>query len=136
MNTNKFSDDKLKEIFEKMPEDILPNDFRARVMKNVMAENTRRKKQGDFYYWVGLFAVCAGMLSVIVLAIIIQLGSRELEMNWNILISSFKNIFSSLKGISEYGFYIFVAILSLILLGLDYVLRKHFLRKEDTQKHI
>lgn len=115
MNTENKEKDILKDLFSNMQEEQLPASFRMNVMEQVMLEAAKVRKRNER---LSLLAVIIASLGIIALAVVafIHIGIPELTMpEFNL---------------SVIHFYLFIGMLSLFLLYLDYRLRRLFHKDE------
>lgn len=121
MDDNKKSTDILESLFRQMPEEELPVSFRLNVMQQITRETVRIKKRNE---WLGLAAVIAaslGILGMAIASIFYYMGLPEItwpQITWPKI------------DFSAFCFYFHIGILTLILLFLDYKLRKAFHKGE------
>ncbi|MDR0750814.1 MAG: hypothetical protein LBF62_14755 [Tannerellaceae bacterium] len=114
MNKEEEREDILKDLFNRMPREEVPADFRQEVMQQIYAESVRIKKRNERF---GLLSVIAASLLILALAAasIIYLGLPEIE--W-----------TSLPSIP---FYLYIGALALLLLLGDYKLRESYKKKHS-----
>ena len=111
---NKERENILKDLFDRMPREEAPVNFRQKVMQQICAEAVRIKKRNERF---GLLSIIAASLLIIVMATasIIYLGLPKIE--W-----------TSLPSIP---FYLYIGALALLLLFGDYKLRKSYKKKHS-----
>jgi hypothetical protein len=115
MNKEEEKEDILKGLFKQMPyQEELPAGFRQKIMQQVCAEAVRIKKRNER---LGLLSIIAASLLIIVLAAtsIVYLGLPRID--W-----------ASLPSIP---FYLYIGSLTLLLLFVDYKLRKSYKKKHS-----
>ncbi|MDR1623986.1 MAG: hypothetical protein LBS04_03335 [Tannerellaceae bacterium] len=114
MNKDEEREKKLKDLFNRMPREEIPVDFRQKVMQQIYAESVRIKKRNERF---GLLSIIAASLLIIVLAAasIVYLGLPKIE--W-----------TSLPSIP---FYLYIGALALLLLFGDYKLRESYKKKHS-----
>lgn len=115
MNTENENKDILRDLFSNMQEEQLPASFRLNVMERVMFETAKIRKRNERF---SLLAVIIGSLGIIALAVLafIYIGVPK------VTLPKF--------DLSVIHFYLFIGMLSLLLLYLDYRLRRLF-RKDE-----
>lgn len=115
MDSNKKNPDILENLFRQMPEEELPMSFRLNMMQQITKETVKNRKRNE---WFGLTATIVGALIMSSLAIsaFIYLDLPKIELP--------KMDFSTLQ------FYIYIGLLSLLLLFIDHKLRKVFHKDE------
>lgn len=109
----------MKDIFTRLPEKKLPENFRNDVMKKVMQEAVLMKKKEER---VGLFITIAIATVILALGTLALLYLKMPEMKFRI---------PDLSGVS---FFIYIGCLVFILLAIDYKCRKHFYEKHSKQR--
>jgi len=125
MNTNKRNTinsesekDYLQGLFQRLPEEPLPFEFRTQIMQQIMQETIRLKKRNQRLSWIAL-----------IFASIIILGLGALAI---IYIGFPMNSFSlSMEALQTVPFYIYIAFLALLLLFADHYFRKRYKQKHD-----
>lgn len=115
MNTEQDNNDLLKNLFSKMPEETLPDSFRLNVMQQIMQESVRLKKRNECW---GLLAVILASLIIVSLSVVA------------IIYAGIPKITIPKVDLSIFCFYLFIGILTLTLLFLDYKLRRLFHKDE------
>lgn len=115
MNTEQKKSDLLESLFRNMPEEALPASFRIQVMQQVMKEAVKIKKRNER---LGLLAVILASLAMITLAALA------------FLYMDLPRITMPKIDFSAFSFYLYIGILSLFLLFLDYKFRQAF-RKDE-----
>lgn len=115
MNKDQQHTDPLETLFRHLPEEELPASFSMNVMEQIIKESVRLRKRNER---LGLLAIILASLAMIALAVIscIYIGLPKIEM----------------PGIdhSSLAFYLYIGLLSLFLLFLDYKLRRVFHKDE------
>ena len=121
MDDNKKNTDILESLFKQMPEEELPVSFRPNVMQLIALETVRIKKRNER---LGLIAVIVASLGIVGMAIASIFYYMELsEITW-------PQITWPKIDFPTFSFYFYIGILTLILLFLDYKLRKVFHKDE------
>lgn len=115
MKTDNDNKDILKDLFSTMQEEQLPASFRMHVMEQVMLEAAKKRKRNER---LSLLAVIVGSLGIIAFAVLafIYMGLPKISM--------------PKFNLSTVHFYMFIGTLSLLLLYLDYRLRRLFHKDE------
>ncbi|WP_085537518.1 hypothetical protein [Massilibacteroides vaginae] len=108
----------MKELFTRLPEKKLPDNFRADVMKTVMREAVRMKKREERFGLFITIAIATVMLALGTLALL-YLKMPDLEFN--------------IPDLSGVPFFIYIGCLVFLLLAIDYKCRKHFYEKRSKQ---
>lgn len=111
--------DLLKELFDRMPEEELPASFRADVMKQITAEAERIRKRTRRWEWVALIAASLFMIG---------LATASL------LYMDLPRISMQLPDMRALPFYVYIGVLTLILLGADYKFRQLFEKRRTSRK--
>lgn len=111
MNTIPENKDILKNLFDNMQEEQLPASFRMNIMERVIAESVKIKKRNER---LSLVAVIIASLGIIALAVLsfIYIGLPKITI--------------PKIDLTAFHFYSFIGILTLLLLYLDYCLRRLF----------
>ena len=116
MDNKKKDSDILENLFRQMQEEELPVSFRVNVMQQIAHETDRSRKRNE---WLGLTAIITASLGILAMAIaFIFYYIRLPEITWPEI------------DLSVFSFYFYIGILTLILLFLDYKLRKAFHKDE------
>ncbi|WP_321425742.1 hypothetical protein [uncultured Bacteroides sp.] len=116
MKTNQDKDSLLKEVLRKSSSESLPFNFTNRMMEQINAEAQKKQRRA-----AGL-NLCFLLLAS---ASLIGLATYLLMSNFSFnIIESLRNISFSSESGSIFGFYFYIGLLVLGLLGLDYYLRK------------
>ncbi len=118
MSNNNKQDDLLKQLFQQLPDEQLPDSFRMRLMQQVIAEEERRQKRIERYE---LAAIIIASLFMIAFAILTFIYMGTFTWEWP------KFDFSGL------GFYFYIGGIASFLLFADYKLRKLFLKKHAKE---
>lgn len=115
MDQNTQNTDLLENLFRQMPEEELPASFRQQVMQQVNQEVVKLKKRNER---LELIATILGALAMFALAIgaFIWLEIPKIQL--------------PKLDFSIFPFYIYIGTISLVLLFLDYKIRK-VLRKDE-----
>lgn len=115
MNTETENKDILKNLFSDMQEEPLPASFRMNVMERVMQESAKIKKRNERWSLLAVIIASLGILALAALSLIyMDLPKMALPK----------------INLSALHFYLFIGTLSLVLLYLDYRLRRLF-RKDE-----
>ena len=112
MDTHKDNPDILEKLFNQLPEEELPASFRLNVMQQITSEAAKVQKRNERVVIASL-----GMLGMAIALILYYIGlpeTAEIQIRWPQIDTG---IFS---------FYFYIGILALLLLFLDYRLRKLF----------
>lgn len=115
MNTEQKKSDLLENLFRNMPEEELPASFHIHVMQQVIKEAVKIKKRNER---LGLLAVILASLAMLALAVLA------------FLYMDLPRITMPKMDFSVFSFYLYIGILSLFLLFLDYKFRRTF-RKDE-----
>lgn len=118
MNKETRNDDVLRSMFRQLPEAELPPSFRDDMMKRVVEEAARVKKRNERLSLLAVILASAGMLALAVLAFI-HLDIPRIDVR--------------VPDLSAVPFYIYIGILSFLLLLGDYLMRKNY--RERHKKH-
>jgi hypothetical protein len=114
MNRKEQENDWLKPLFSRLPEEDLPASFREEMMKRIHTEAARIRKRNEL---IGLLTVILASLAVAALAAgaigYTGIPHREWKMPELVCLP----------------FYLYIGGLSLLLLGLDYLLRQTYRKK-------
>lgn len=111
--------DILKDLFSRMPEEELPASFRANVMRQIMAEAERIHKRNERWGWVAVVAASLLMIGIAI-ASFLYMGIPKISV--------------SIPDMSALPFYVYIGMLTLILLGADYKFRQIFKRRQMSRK--
>lgn len=122
MNDNKKNSDILENLFRQMPEEEPSASFRLKVMQQIAKESVKVNKRNE---WFGLTAVIAASLLMLAMAVASYFYIELPEQPWSQI--TWPKISLDL---SAFSFYSYIGILSLVLLLVDYKLRKAF-RKDE-----
>ena len=120
MDSNKKNPDILENLFRQMPEEELPASFRLNVMRQIAKETVKVKKRNE---WFGLSAVIVASLGMLGMAVAFLFYMDLPQMSWP------KMEWAKID-LPIFSFYFYIGILTLILLFLDYKLRKVFHKDE------
>lgn len=122
METNREQTDKWSDLFNQLPEEKLPDCFQLNVMQQIRKEAARRKKCHTQMEWIGVAIASLGIIGLAIIALLYTgytpIFFPQIKVGW---ISS--------NGID---FYLYIGLLSLLLLWADYRLRRAF--GKDEQK--
>ncbi|WP_080903155.1 hypothetical protein [Parabacteroides sp. Marseille-P3160] len=108
--------DPLERLFKQIPAAPLPPDFREVMMEKIRREALRMQKRKERW---GLIAVILASVFMLTLA---TLGFIYLKI---------PRVEISLPRPDLLPFYIYIGGLTLVLLGMDYLLRRHYQRKQQ-----
>lgn len=110
----KNENDFLKDMFRKLPEEKLPQDFRMQMMQKITAEAARIRKRNER---LGLLSIIAASLVIVGLAVaaLLYLKLPEIEI--------------SLTSLASVPFYFYIGALVLLLLTGDYIMRRQYRKK-------
>lgn len=108
--------DLLEDLFKQLPEEKLPASFRTNIMRQVMQETAKAKKRNERY---GLAAVILASLVMLALAVV------------SFIYMDIPRLTLPKIDISAFTFYLYIGLLTLILLFADYKLRKLFHKGEQ-----
>lgn len=115
MNKNQTHIDPLKSLFGQLPEDELPATFQVNVMQQVMAEVVKTKKRSER---LGMLAAILASLVMVALGVLA------------FMFIGLPNISIPKLDLSACSFYMYVGVLTLFLLFVDYKLRRVFHKDE------
>lgn len=116
MDMNKKKNpDILEGLFRQMPEEELPASFRLNVMQQIAREAIRVRKRNER---LGLAAVIAASLLMLAMAVISFFYMEVPRISWPKI------------DMTAFSFYFYIGTLTLLLLFLDYKLRKVFHKDE------
>ena len=121
MDSNQKQPDILENLFRQMPEEELPASFRLNVMQQIAQETVKVKKRNE---WFGLAAVIAASLGMLGMAVAFLFYMDFPQIIWP------NKIEWPQIDLPIFSFYFYIGILTLILLFLDYKLRKVFHKDE------
>ena len=117
MDTHKDNPDILEKLFNQLPEEELPASFRLNVMQQITSEAAKVQKRNARFGLAAVVIASLGMLGMAIALILYYIGlpeTAEIQIRWPQIDTG---IFS---------FYFYIGILALLLLFLDYRLRKLF----------
>lgn len=114
--------DILQELFRQLPEKPLPDDFRARVMQQVLVEKKRAKKRNEVWAWTAVIVASMAILTFGFLAFQ-YLGIPKFSLSL------------SKQALETLPFYAYIAFLALLLLLGDFFFRKTYYRKEQETRN-
>lgn len=124
--------DILDDLFGQIPEEPLPAGFRNNLMEQIRMEAVRAVKRKERR---GLISIIAASVAIIAVAIgtLYKYGMLRAGMWLKPEATLFPDIPAiDFPSLSNYSFSLFIGVLALILLALDYYLRKIF--RERRQK--
>lgn len=111
MDKNQRQPDLLEDLFKRMPEEELPASLRVNVMRQVMMETSKAKKRGERFSLIAVILASLAMLALAVLSLIYM---------------EIPPVTLPKLDPSTFVFYLYIGLLTLILLFADYKLRKLF----------
>ena len=111
--------DILKDLFSRMPEEELPASFRANAIRQIMAEAERIRKRNERWGWIAVIAASLLMIGVAI-ASFLYMGIPKISV--------------PIPDLDALPFYVYIGMLTLILLGADYKLRQIFKRRQMSHK--
>ena len=117
MDTHKDNPDILEKLFNQLPEEELPASFRLNVIQQITSEAAKVQKRNERFGLAAVVIASLGMLGMAIALILYYIGlpeTAEIQIRWPQIDTG---IFS---------FYFYIGILALLLLFLDYRLRKLF----------
>lgn len=117
METKKEIGNALKQALERRQEGNLPSNFTFRMMERVREEAAKQRKRREQTL---LWAVILGALSLISLTVYLLVVRMDFSLKDRGLQMEMPTTDFPLMG-----FYCYIALLALVLLGLDYYLRRH-----------
>ncbi|MDR1645186.1 MAG: hypothetical protein LBS05_05105 [Tannerellaceae bacterium] len=114
MNKNEKETDWLKLLFSRLPEEDLNASFCNDTMKRILKEAARKKRRNEF---MGLAAVSLASLAIMGIAAgaIFYAGIPRIE--WR------------MPDLPSLPFYLYIGVLSLLLLGMDFLLRRAYRKR-------
>lgn len=121
METDKKTNSALKQALESRRQGSLSSSFTFRVMEQVHVEALRRRKRK---------AMAGSVLLITTSLLLIALAVYVLAFRMNIRWSDFMPQVNISESFSMIGFYGYIAVLVLVLLGLDHLLRTAKRKKE------
>jgi hypothetical protein len=114
MNKKEQEDDWLKPLFGLLPEEELPASFREEMMKRIQAETAWIRKRNEL---TGLLMVILASLAMMGLAAGALLYTNIPHPGWRI------------PELVTLPFYSYIGALTLLLLGIDHLLRRTYRKK-------
>ena len=121
METDKKTNSALKQALESRRQGSLSSSFTFRVMEQVHVEALRRRKRK---------AIAGSVLLITTSLLLIALAVYVLAFRMNIRWNDFMPQVNISESFSMIGFYGYIAVLVLVLLGLDHLLRTAKRKKE------
>lgn len=103
----------------------LSADFNSRMMAEVYRAAERKKKRS---YILGLCLISG--VSLVLIAMVVYVFQTYFSFDLSVELPKFPKIHFSSESKSIYGFSIYIALLTLILIGLDHYLRHKWLIKK------
>lgn len=120
METHIKPADSLSGLFKQLPEEGLPASFQHKVMQQIRKEAVRRAQRKARMEW--LVVILASLIMIgLAAAALLYLAPRHI---------SFPQLDISRIAFSGIRFYLYIGLLSLFLLWLDYRLRRVFHKEE------
>lgn len=116
MKTNKDKDRLLKEVLRKSSSESLPFNFTNRMMAQINVEAQKKQKRATALNVCFLLLASASLIGLSTYLLMTYFSFN--------IIKSLRNISFSPESGSILGFYFYIGLLVLGLLGLDYYLRK------------
>lgn len=113
---NKREQDPLDRLFKQLPDEPLPADFRLQMMDMIHVEAARMQKTKERW---GLVAVILGALAMLALSIV---GFIYLKIPRPSI---------TMPSLDIFPFYVYIGILTFVLLGIDHKFRKEYLRRHS-----
>lgn len=111
--------DLLKDLFSRMPEEKLPAAFRQNMMQQIMAESERIRKRNECWGWVAVIAASLLMLGFAIASFFYM---------------DIQKISLPIPDLSILPFYLYIGMLAMILLLVDYKFRQIFERRRISRK--
>ena len=111
MNRKEQENDWLKPLFSRLPEEDLPASFREELMKRIVAEAARISKRNER---IGLLTVILASLAIAGLSAGALLYAGIFRLRWE------------MPELITLPFYLYIGGLTLLLLGIDYLLRRTY----------
>ena len=99
----------LDQLFVQLPEERLPKDFRAILMREVMRQAAIKRKRNERLSWLALLLASCALIALAIASLL------YLDFSWS--------RFELFKG-ESYSFYCSIGVLALLLLLADYKLRQ------------
>jgi len=122
----KMNNDKaIRKVLQSTESPRLSADFNSRMMAEVYRAVERKKKRA---YVLGLCLISGVSLALIGLAVYVFL--TYIPWNFTFELPKFPKIHFSSESKSMYAFSFYIAFLSLILIGLDYWIRRKWMMKK------
>lgn len=118
------SDQALRQLLEKLPEEQIPAHLNAGIMKHIHKASESRRRWNLLFAWASV-----GGTSIAMIIIMISVF-RHLSIDFTGIL---RDAFSSFPQISFsiLSLYILVGVIALVLLYIDYRIRKQIFRKSD-----
>ncbi|RHJ80007.1 hypothetical protein [Parabacteroides sp. AM08-6] len=116
MNKN---NDILNDLFSRMPEEELPQSFRINVMRKIEMETERIRIQSERWGWT-IVIITSLLIAALAVVSILYIGIPKISL--------------PIPDLTMLPFYFYIGMLALVLLGSDYLFRKHFRKKQFTHK--
>lgn len=121
MDEHKKNPDILENLFRQLPEEELPASFRLNVMQQITRETVKARKRNEWFGLAAVIAASLGMLGIAVVSILHYMDMTEI---------TYPKIAWPAFNLPIFSFYFYIGMLTLLLLFLDYKLRKA-LRKDE-----
>ena len=119
MNTNQTESDLLRALFRRLPEEKLSSAFQQEMMIRIQKEAIRARRKNRILLIVA-YTFALALFAGLIVATYIYLEIPKIEIE--------------IPRISVSSFYIFLGIISIILLLIDYVFRRSFYKKHPELK--
>lgn len=117
----KNPEDILANLLRQLPEEELPASFRLNVMQQISRETVKVRRRNEWWGWAAVIAASLGMLGIAAGSLFYYMGMPEIscpKITWTAI------------HLPIYSFYLYIGLLTLVLLFLDYKFRK-VLRKDE-----
>lgn len=121
METHINPADSLSGLFKQLPEEGLPASFQHKVMQQIRKEAVRRARRKAHMEWLVVILASLTMIGLAAAALL-YLAPRHL---------SFPQLDISRLSFISIPFYLYIGLISLFLLWLDYRLRRAFRKEEE-----
>lgn len=114
MNTNQKEDDFLRILFHRLPEEKLPSTFHQEMMMRIRKEAKRTRRKNKILL-ISAYTFALALFAGLTIATYIYLEIPKIEIE--------------IPRISVSSFYIFLGVISIVLLLADYLFRRSFYKK-------
>ena len=106
--------DPLKKLFQQMPEETIPAHFRTNMMQQILTESIRIRKRNERLAFISVILASLVIVSLGIVALIyLDIPKISIKM----------------PSLTLVPFYVYIGILSLLLLWADHTLRKKYKEK-------